>query len=78
MKKFFVAGIKRIVDQGNPQLGANFVPKIGEVVYKFMGVELKLELRQTFSRCLSKSVTSVSKNLNILYQVFKMRCSFYI
>lgn len=39
-KKFFEAGIERIVDQVvNPKLNANFVPKIEDVAYKLLGVE---------------------------------------
>lgn len=47
-KKFFEAGIERIVDQVvNPKLNSNFVPKIEDVAYKFLGVDnmkLKLEI----------------------------------
>lgn len=39
-KKFFEAGIERIVDQVvNPKLTMNFVPKIEDVAYKFLGVD---------------------------------------
>lgn len=49
-KRFFETGIERIVDQViNPKLTTNFVPKIEDVAYKFLGLEkptlsLKLKL----------------------------------